>query len=107
MRVFCINSDGWYESKKFLWFKRDVDCDGPTYGDIVTVVNKYYEGGILYYNITEWPPCIGDNGFEAECFIPLSDIDEVELLKARWQFVMDGTPLVEGKTTHLITVPEQ
>lgn len=79
MKVFCINSVGWDYDKFYLWgligpVKKD--CDGPKYGDTLTVANEYYAEGKLYYHLIEWPPCEGDNGFEAACFIPISEIEE-------------------------------
>jgi hypothetical protein len=76
----CINVRGWYVDETLLWglIKYKKDTKGPKYGDIVTVTRRCYEEGILYYELQEWPK----NGeFEADCFVPLSDIDETEMVR--------------------------
>lgn len=86
-RLMCI-VDEWCEDIKWLWgrIKFKWPCKGPKYGDIVTYAGHYYENGSKYYYLLEWPPCTGDNGFEAKWFIPLSEEDveekqEKELIK--------------------------
>lgn len=86
MRVFCINSDGWIEKKKNLFgfgWARWVDCDGPTYGDTCNVVGSYWDEGLLYYLLLEWPAQHTEDGFLADEFIPLSEIDELELVNEK------------------------
>jgi len=80
MKVFCINDLGWFEVRNYFLFTKEVDCDGPDYGDILTVTREYYEKGELYYDLMEWPPKNNNDGFLASCFIQLSDIDETELV---------------------------
>lgn len=83
MKVFCINDNGWYFDKKIIFWNRIIECDGPSYGDINTVTSEYYKEGKLYYDLLEWPPKSNDDGFEADCFIPLSEIDETEMVNSK------------------------
>lgn len=81
MRLMCVNTDGWVEDRSYLFglIKIKRDCDGPTYGDMVSVTSSYYEDGVLYYVLLEWPEKKRNDGFQADCFIPLSSIDETEM----------------------------
>jgi len=81
MKVFCINDLGWYKEVKRFFRIKKVDCNGPDYGDILTVTREYYDEGELYYDFLEWPPKNGNDGFQARCFIPLSEIDETEFVR--------------------------
>ena len=83
MKVFCINDFGWCVERNYFLFKREIDVDGPDYGDINTVLREYYSKGILYYELVEWHPEHPDDGFQADCFIPLSEIDETELVNKK------------------------
>lgn len=84
IKLFCINSDGWIERVKFLWFfKYWKECSGPTYGEVVTVIGSYYDEGELYYELREWPPGKNNDGYEASCFIPISNVDEQSILEER------------------------
>lgn len=84
MRVLCIVDSSWIEKKK-TWYGRMkwVDCKGPNYGDICTVVGSYYDEGDLYYLILEWCPKHDHDGYIADEFIPLSEIDELELVNEK------------------------
>lgn len=80
MRVLCINGKGWMVFRRFLGFKLPKNAAGPKYEDICHVVNSEYAEGELFYYFEEW----GDEGpFQAKFFIPLSNIDEVEIAKER------------------------
>ena len=76
MKLFCINEDGWGVRRKFLKFLGQKQINGPKYGDIVTSLGDCWEEGVFYYIIKEWPPCDEDNAWEAECFIPISELEE-------------------------------
>lgn len=76
----CINDSGWEETRSYLLglIKRNKTVEGPSYGDIVTVVGGHWETGRYYYFLKEWPRDLR-SGFQADCFVPLSDIDEKEM----------------------------
>jgi hypothetical protein len=71
MRVMCIN-DKW-----FLGGIREKPRPGPKYGDICEVVEEKTLYGELMYVLAEWRGGEYEDGFTAECFIPLSDEPEV------------------------------
>ncbi len=76
MKVICI--DGNFISS--ITGKKLNKC--PKEGEIVTVISKKYIG---FYSLKEYP--ISESGFNAHWnntkFIPLSNIDEKELIKER------------------------
>jgi len=79
MKVKCINPDNWLEcDRTFLGLFRlpDKDCEGPAYGDVVTVQRKYWHKGKLYYDLVEWPSKSDNDGFDAEEFLPLDEFFE-------------------------------
>lgn len=84
MKVFCINDLGWVTGKKYLFglYKKTVWTYGPKYGDINTVTDEYYLQGDLCYELMEWPND-NDGAFVASSFIPLSEIDEMELINEK------------------------
>jgi len=75
MKVLCINDSGWMvRISSFFgfgghWFKGL----GPVFGDIDVVIKEEQgDGGKLFYFLQNWP----GGQYEANEFIPLSDIDE-------------------------------
>lgn len=69
MKVICIDSNWLSNSKRpFRGF--------PKEGEIVTV-DDMEQSDILYYGLIEYPK----EWWEAAAFIPLSDIDETEMLR--------------------------
>lgn len=92
MRVMCINKySGWnfipYKGKSF-WFihfkPKKTPSIGPSFGEVCTVVNSYVSpnNNSLYYLLQEYlkTPIAG---FPHEEFIPLSEIDELELVNEK------------------------
>lgn len=79
MKVMCINDNGWY---CIITGKR---AKGPEYGEIVTVTREYTSpvDNDKYYDLQEYPPKHNDDGFGVSLFIPISDIDEKEILEQR------------------------
>jgi hypothetical protein len=86
MQMMCINDDGWLE-RPFPLFgfikRKHRSCKGPSYGDVVTINSSYWEEGVLYHRLVEWPDKRDDSGFEADGFIPLSSIDETEMVREK------------------------
>lgn len=80
MKVFCINQRGWDEKRKFLFWTFIIhDVAGPSYGDECVVEEQITRNGRNFYILKGWPW----TAYEAKSFIPLSGIDEVEILKDR------------------------
>jgi hypothetical protein len=79
MRVKCVVSkSGWlFEGvriRRFFWEKwKDKPANGPKKGDVVTVENKYWSNGELYYKLVEWP---NGYGYISKAFEPLDDDKE-------------------------------
>ncbi len=73
MKVRCINNLGWVETdRKIIGIKLpDRNCDGPAYGDTLTVLNEYWEKGEKYYILLEWP--CGKDGWAASGFKPIPE----------------------------------
>jgi hypothetical protein len=74
MRVLCINEKGWETKVKGIPGEPFVKVPGPLYGEVYEVVNEGVTGSQRYYELESWP----DIKWCAECFIPISDIDETE-----------------------------
>jgi len=73
MKVKCIAPPNWVKKGEFVkkWFwgkKKEKNCKGPLYGDIVTVENEYYNDGIKFYCLVEWPAY---GGYDSKWFIPI------------------------------------
>lgn len=81
MKVMCINDAGWCEPRKFLWFRWNKNTEGPAYGDFCTVVGECIDPieGFPCYILDGW----SEEGYCKSQFIPLSDIDETELVAER------------------------
>lgn len=73
-KVVCINDDGWVEDKKYLWglFTRTRDARGPKVDDVVTVLKEYYDEGVRFYQLMEWP-FDKEGGYQADCFVPIQE----------------------------------
>lgn len=70
MKAYCIADKYWVDEVT------NKPCDGPRYGDIVTVIGELFINGRQYYVLKEWPPVEPDDSYCAEHFIPLSEISE-------------------------------
>ncbi len=76
MRVMCIN-DNWIE---------DINCHDlprPKFMDIDEVIDECWDR-IEYYELSRFPNVL----FSTNNFIPLSSIDETELIKERDKILM-------------------
>lgn len=69
MKVLCIREE---------WVNRGEG--DPSFGDTCTVIDSYDFMGKLIYILKEYPH---PGGYEAAAFVPLSDIDESELILER------------------------
>jgi len=81
MKVICIAKSKW--SCK----NNPNDNTGPSFGEIVTASND--ETNDNYYNLNEYPLDKAGNiaSYNKHFFIPLSTIDEPELLEQRKQLL--------------------
>lgn len=70
-KVVCTNGDGWYWEKKFLFWKKNIDTNGPVKDAIYTVIGTHYSNGVYFYNLAEWPEDPNGDGWEASCFKPV------------------------------------
>lgn len=75
MKVMCIN-DYIENEMKFYMPKLIV-------GEIYTVIEEKVNCGFSFYLLGECVSPIFNYWYEKSCFIPLSDIDEKELIKER------------------------
>lgn len=74
MRVLCIRNGNYdYVTKRRM---DSLLCEGEVY----TVIHRQEEEEGLYYGLAEFGI---HTGFHSELFIPLSDIDETEIIKGR------------------------
>lgn len=73
MKVMCIKDVEW--TKNGNW-----KLANPVYGDICTVVKEFYFDGKKVYLLQEFPY---DGGYFAHRFIPLSDVDEMEMIREK------------------------
>lgn len=71
MRVMCIN-DQWIAEKYD-------DTPSPKYSEICEVANELEKFGKKFYILVGYP----GSAFAANNFVPLSDIDEVEIYEDR------------------------
>lgn len=76
MKVMCVTDN--FINRKYN--KKAINC--PKFGEIVTVLSLNEKG---YYYLLEYPKDdYGNNAvFNSSKFIPLSNIDEKELIKER------------------------
>jgi len=72
MKVMCIN-DKWENTAT-----RE-PCGGMQYGEIATVVGECTRFSRSYYEFSEYP----GEAYDKKNFIPLSEIDETELVNQR------------------------
>lgn len=74
MKVKCINDEGWVEDRSILWgsITWEKTIKGPKEGDVLTVTGSYYEDGVQYYFLLEWP-CPKGGGWQADQFVPLEE----------------------------------
>lgn len=80
MEVLCIKDGQWmgFFSKKPL--------EGPVFGEkckVVETKNNTLASGILAYVLLEYPTQTG--GYSADCFVPLSNIDEREFEREEYK----------------------
>lgn len=74
MKVMCIK-DGQWRGKL-----TGDPAEGPKYGEVVTVVDEVTTSDKDVYILQEYPDA---RGYAKKRFIPLSDIDETELVSER------------------------
>ena len=74
MKVMCI---------RIKWSKDEIS--NPSFAEIVTVTDRKFINGKFYLRLLEYPLCDEglDNWFWEDGFIPLSDINELELIEQR------------------------
>lgn len=74
MKVMCIDGE---------W--KGTAIGKPAFGVIYTVIDSVKSQGIVWYELAEFPPDRRGrrDHYESKAFIPLSDIDETELVKER------------------------
>lgn len=77
MKVRCTNDKGWVFSdvfiKKWPWSKKkNKPWKGPKKGDIVTVVNEYWNDGEKWYRLMEWP-VPNNGGYNSKHFTPIDE----------------------------------
>lgn len=74
MKVLCICSDWEYTKKwdRFMQFIFGRNHPDPVYGNIYNVIGEESND---YYVLEEFA---GNGGYEKDCFIPISEIDETE-----------------------------
>lgn len=70
MKAMCINGQ-WYSLTEGRAY------DDPKYGEIVTVTDEIKFWNSLWYALEEYPA----RSFNADGFIPLSEIDETEMVR--------------------------
>lgn len=78
MKVICIQ-DKW---RTFLGPSTTPD---PKFGEICTVSKSWVNIGVPVYNLLEYSHQIG--GYCQSCFIPLSEIDEMELVNEKAEVI--------------------
>ena len=78
MKVLCINST-W-----MLLCGRKSQTHDPKIGDICTVVDEFVNWGYEVYVFAELTYA---GGYKKDCFIPISDIDELELVNEKEEVV--------------------
>lgn len=62
----------------------------PCYGEIVTITKEFHTEWGLYYELEGYPK---DYGYDADKFIPLSEIDEREMVRERDEiFIKQNIP---------------
>lgn len=79
MKVKCIRGNGtWEHIGKFittgiLFWKtiQKVYTTGPEEGDIVTVLSEFWDEGVKYYRLVEWPK--GTFGYDSRNFKPVEE----------------------------------
>lgn len=70
MRLLCINSKGWYVSKRVGRLLDRLRVPGPKYGEEVLATGETKLDGLDCYELAEWPKT---GPYEARGFIPLSE----------------------------------
>lgn len=75
MRVMCISDYIENEMKSYM--------PKLKVGEIYTVIKETKESGFYFYLLSEHINPDFNYWYEKSCFIPLSDIDETELIKQR------------------------
>lgn len=80
MKVLCIYSGPWVDPFTKAPFK------GPVYGETCSVIETKVLNGKIGYRLEEYSLKVSNNMpayYRSTKFIPLSDIDETELVKER------------------------
>jgi hypothetical protein len=73
MKVICIKQGRW------LGINTSIIFDGPKYGERCSVTGEGVAvDGTLVYFLSEWPE---EGGWAQIRFIPLSEIDETEMIR--------------------------
>ena len=79
MKVICIIKGRWWS------FYGPSDTPDPKFGETCTVIKSYVNCGIPVYDLLEYKG--KDGGYQQSCFIPCSDIDELELVNEKEEVV--------------------
>lgn len=71
MKATCINSEGWSDTDTCK------NATGPALGDVVHVIGFYVEekDNLVYFLLDEWPPINERDGYQADCFVFIGDIE--------------------------------
>ena len=77
MKVMCVKAGAWNGA----CIKECKPHIAPSFGEICTVVGREVTGSVTYYNLEEYGGL--ENFWNSNHFIPLSDIDELELIEQR------------------------
>lgn len=76
MKLFCIKDGPWLHAKD----NRPADGPSPQYGDIVTVASERNVAGHAVVVLVEFS---NPFGYLKKWFVPLSDIDETEMVREK------------------------
>lgn len=90
MKMLCIAKNKWRNPITGIFF------DGPAFGDDVNSIETFDNNGKAYYNLKEYP---SDYYYNANRFIPLSDLDE--------KIIHDIKPLEHATINPNDTIPSR
>jgi len=76
MKMMCIKEGQWVRATDY----KPADGPNPQYGDIVTVIDQRIITGLEVVILAEYYSLMG---YLRKWFIPLSDIDETEMIREK------------------------